>query len=176
MTTFRETVLCSLAAFVFVSAIAFAQSAAAPSAAAEGLEKLKALQGEWIDADGAFGKKGAVAATYRVTGGGKTVVESFPINTPYEMTTVYHLDGNDLVLTHFCSGGTQPRMRSRGLNGNTLVFDFDGGANIDPATTSHMHGARIEFLSADEVRATWQNWSNGKPDDHTAVLRLVRKR
>jgi hypothetical protein len=22
---------------------------------------------------------------------------------------------------------------------------------------------------------TWQNWSNGKPDDHTAVFRILRK-
>jgi hypothetical protein len=176
MKTFRETVLCAIGAILFVSAIALGQSAAKPSAAAEGLEKLKALQGDWIDVDGAFGQKGAVAVNYRVTGGGKTVVESFPINTPFEMTTVYHLDGNDLVLTHYCSGGTQPRMRSRGLNGNTLAFDFDGGANIEPAKTSHMHGAKIEFLGADEVRATWTNWSNGKPDDHSATFRIVRKR
>jgi hypothetical protein len=79
------------------------------------------------------------------------------------------------VLTHYCSGGNQPRMRSKGLNGNTLAFAFDGGANIDPAKTSHMHSATIEFISADEVRATWHNWSNGKPDDHTAVFRIARK-
>ena len=176
MKTFRETVLYAGAAMALVSALAFAQSASKASAAAEGLEKLKALQGEWIDADGTFGKKGAVAVTYRVTAGGKTVVETFPLNTPAEMVTVYHIDGNDLVLTHYCSGGNQPRMRSRGLNGNTLAFDFDGGDNIDPAQTSHMHSAQIEFVSADEIRATWNNWSHGKPDDHKATFRIVRKR
>ena len=176
MKTFRDTVLCSLAAIALVSALAFAQSAGKASTAAEGLEKLKALQGEWIDVDGAFGQKGAVAVTYRVTAGGKTVVETFPVNTPGEMVTVYHIDGNDLVLTHYCSGGNQPRMRSRGLSGNTIAFDFDGGANIDPGKTSHMHAAKIEFLSADEIRGTWNNWSNGKPDDHTAVFHIVRKR
>jgi hypothetical protein len=176
MKTFRETVLCSLAAIALVSALAFAQSASKASAAAEGLEKLKALQGEWIDVDGVFGKKGAVAVTYRVTSGGKSVLETFPVNSAEEMTTVYHVDGNDLVLTHYCSGGTQPRMRSRGLTSNTLVFDYERGDNIDPAVTSHMHSAQIEFLSADEIRATWNNWSHGKPDDHKAMFRIVRKR
>jgi hypothetical protein len=176
MKTFRETVLCSLVAIVIVSAAALAQSESKTSAAAAGLEKLKALQGEWIDVDGVFGNKGAVAVTYRVTASGKTVVETFPLNTPGEMVTVYHLDGHDLVLTHYCSGGTQPRMRSRGLSGDAVTFDFDGGANIDPAKTSHMHSARIEFVSADEVRATWHSWANGKPNDHTGVFRIVRKK
>jgi hypothetical protein len=174
MMTFRTTALAIIVAVATATAVLSAQS---KSAAAEGLEKLKALHGDWIDVDGAFGRKGAVAITYRVTSGGKTVIETFPVNTPEEMVTVYHLDGNDLVLTHYCSGGTQPRMRSQGLVGNSVAFDFVGGANIDPAKTSHMHSVRIEFVSADEIKGTWQNWSNGKADDdHLAAFRAIRKK
>ena len=127
--------------------------------------------------DGVFGTKGAVAVTYKVTGCGTTVLETFPVKTPAEMVTVYHLVGNDLVLTHYCADGTQPRMRSTGLVGNTVAFDFAGGSNIEPAKTSHMHSAKIEFLSADEIRGTWVNWSNGKADaNHLAVFRIVRKK
>src|SRR5688500_17353593 len=152
MTTFREAVLRAALAGALVSEVVLAQTATSP--AAQGLDKLKALEGEWIDVDGVFGKKGDVAVTYLVTACGKNVVETFHISTPGEMVTVYHMDGTDLVLTHYCSGGNQPRMRSKGLNGNTLAFDFDGGANIDPAKTSHMHSATIEFISADEMRGT----------------------
>ncbi len=158
------------------SAALSAQQPSTPTPAAQGLEKLKALQGEWIDADGVMGTKGAVAFRYQVSGGGHTVLETFPLGSKEEMVTVYHIDGSDLVLTHYCSGGTQPHMRSKGLTGNTLTFDFDGGANITVAKTSHMHGMTMEFLSADEIRATWRNWSNGKPDEHTAVFRAIRKR
>lgn len=42
--------------------------------------------------------------------------------------------------------------------------------------TSHMHSAKLEFVSADEIRGTWQNWSGGKPDSHTASFRIVRKK
>jgi hypothetical protein len=169
---FLRTTL-SLALGVLVATVVSAQT---PSPAKQGLDKLKALEGEWIDVDGVFGTKGAVAVTYKVTGGGNTVIETFPVNTSGEMVTVYHMDGKDLLLTHYCAGGTQPRMRSKGLDGNALAFDFDGGTNIDPASTSHMHSARIEFLSANEVRATWNNWSKGKPDDHKATFRIVRKK
>jgi hypothetical protein len=91
------------------------------------------------------------------------------------MVTVYHKDGDDLVLTHYCSAGNQPRMRAKTFAGNVLAFDYDGGTNIDPTVTSHMHAAKIEFLGPDEIRATWQNWSKGA-SDHAGVFRVVRKK
>src|SRR5262245_46749054 len=150
-------------------------SAQSPQPAAQAFDRLKALEGQWIDVDGAFGNKGAVAATYEVSGAGNTVVERFPVGTKYEMLTVYHRDGSDVVLTHYCTSGNQPRMRAKTLAGNVLSFDYDGGTNIDVATTSHMHSVRFEFVSADEIKAEWQNWSKGKPD-HPATMRLERKR
>lgn len=155
--------------------LAGAAVAQTKSPAVLAFERLKALEGEWIDVDGAFGAKGAVAVTYKVTGGGHSVVETFPVNTPHEMVTVYHLAGDQVGLTHYCSSNTQPQMRSPGLVGNTISFDFAGGSNIEPRTTSHMHAARIEFVSPDEIRATWINWKDGK-EDHGASFRAVRKR
>jgi hypothetical protein len=182
MKTFRTAIvstlaIASLALAGLATATLAARQAATKSSAQEALDKLKTLEGDWIDVDGAFGTNGAVAITYRLTSGGHTVVETFVPKTPDEMVTVYHLDGDSLVLTHYCSGGTQPRMRSAGLKGNALTFDFDGGTNIDPAKTSHMHSAKIEFVSNDEIRGRWTSWSNGKPDEqHTASFRAIRKK
>ena len=169
----RTRALCGL---VFVLALAAVGTAQVKSPAEAGFDRLKTLQGDWIDVDGVFGEKGKVAVTYRVTGGGNTVVETFPVGTPFEMMTVYHRDGTGLALTHFCAGGTQPRMTSKGIEGNTLAFDFAGGTNIDLATTSHMHSARLEFISADEFKATWQNWKGGKADGPAHSFRVVRKK
>jgi hypothetical protein len=148
----------------------------APQPAASAFERLKAMEGEWVDVTGAFGKKGAVVAVYRVTGAGNTIIESFPVGTPHEMTTVYHRDGSHVVLTHYCSGGTQPRMRATEVQGNVLNFEFDGGTNIDPAKTSHMHNMRWEFISKDEIKADWHNWDHGKEDPaHLGRMHLRRK-
>ena len=160
---------------IFMLGLTTNAAAQAPNPAVQGFERLKALQGDWIDADGVFGEKGKVAVTYRVTGGGHTVVETFPVGTPYEMVTVYHLDGDAVVLTHYCNQNTQPRMRSTGLQGTTLAFDYAGGTNIGPQT-SHMHSMRMEFLSADELRATWQNWKAGQPKEPPAPFRVVRRK
>ena len=166
-----------LAVVACVFSLAGGSSHAQGQPAAAAFERLKALQGDWVDVDGAFGNKGAVAVTYRVTGGGTAVVESFPAGTPGEMVTVYHKDGNDLVLTHYCSAGNQPRMRASQIAGDVIRFDFDGGLNVDPKVTSHMHAVKLELLGPDEIRATWVNWNKGKADpEHLGVFKVVRKK
>jgi hypothetical protein len=90
------------------------------------------------------------------------------------MVTVYHADGDDLVLTHYCMEGNQPRMRAKGPTGSRFEFAFDGGANIDPKRDRHMHSARVELSGADEIRSEWTELAEGK----TVLVvktRLVRK-
>lgn len=148
-----------------------------PPPASSAFDRLKAMEGEWIDQTGALGKKGAVAVTYKVTGAGNTVIESMAVGSPHEMTTVYHRDGATLLLTHYCSEGNQPRMRAKVIDGNVLEFAYDGGTNIDVAKSQHMHNMRWEFVSNDEIKATWHNWTNGKEDTaHLAQMHIKRKK
>jgi hypothetical protein len=56
----RKTILLAAAFVAGLSGVTTAQSG---SAAAEGFSRLKSLEGEWIDVDGAFGVKGKVAVT-----------------------------------------------------------------------------------------------------------------
>jgi hypothetical protein len=150
-----------------------AQAPEAPAATA--FERLKALEGDWIDPNGDFGTKGAVAVRYHVVGNGTAVVETFPLGTAWEMVTIYTREGQDIVLTHYCTSGNQPRMRARSVAGNRLTFEFDGGANVDPARDSHMHSMWMEFVSDDELRSEWQNWTAGKPAK-PGPFRVVRKK
>ncbi len=39
----------------------------------------------------------------------------------HEMTNMYTLDGNTLVMTHYCAGGNQPRMRATGVENGRVV-------------------------------------------------------
>lgn len=173
---FRKLVIVALSAVVMAAAPSalVAQSGAQPAAAA--FDKLKALAGDWIDLDGAFGMKDKVAVTYRVTGGGKTVIETLFAGQPHEMVTVYHQDGRDVALTHYCAAGNQPRMRATTTDGRTLAFDYDGGSNLDPAKDGHMHSGRIEFLGPDQVKAQWIGWEGGKPSGHSPTFNLARKK
>jgi hypothetical protein len=90
------------------------------------------------------------------------------------MVTVYHADGRDLVLTHYCVNGNQPRMRARDASGPRVAFAFDGGVNVDARRGRHMHSAVFEFLGADEIRNAWTEHADGKPV-LTVESHLVRR-
>lgn len=148
----------------------------ATAAADAGLARLVALQGDWVDATGQMAPPDVVLVTYRVTGGGSAVVETLFPGAPEEMVTVYHRDGHDLVLTHYCAAGNQPRMRCRRPGPAELVFEFDGGANIDPARDMHMHSARMAFTGPDEITGEWQGWEGGRADpEHLVRFHMKRK-
>ncbi|HEV7498348.1 MAG TPA: hypothetical protein VGQ33_00035 [Vicinamibacteria bacterium] len=138
--------------------------ASTPGARPPALERMKSLAGDWVSLeDGPMTKKGDVVAHYAVTGAGSAVVETVFPGTDHEMLTVYHADGADLVLTHYCMEGNQPRMRARAPQGSRFDFAFDGGTNIDPAKDRHMHSATLELLGADEIRSEWTETALGAP-------------
>lgn len=156
-------------------AIAGAVAAEAPPTPAEAaFARLKALEGEWLDASGSSTGKGKVAAVFKVTSGGSAVIETVFPGTPHEMVSVYTREGDDIVMAHFCGMGNQPRMRARPDGGDTLDFAFDGGGNLDPAKDMHMHEGIVRFGDGTH-RAEWQTFAGGKPAEHRAVFDLVRK-
>jgi hypothetical protein len=169
----------TLAAVVLSAAAALAARAAvAPAtgpAASASLDRLKALAGDWVAAeDGEMAKKGDLVARYAVTAAGSAVVETVFPGSAHEMVTVYHADGPDLVLTHYCMEGNQPRMRARAAGGSRFNFTFDGGTNIDPKRDRHMNSAVVELLGPDEIRSEWTELAEGKPV-LVARSHLVRK-
>ena len=139
------------------------------------LDRFKALAGEWVAAeDSELSKKGDLVARYVVTAAGSAVVETVVPGSPHEMVTVYHADGSDLVLTHYCMEGNQPSMRARNPRGSRIEFTFDGGTNIDPKKDRHMNSASLELVGADEIRSVWTEIEAGKTV-FVAKSHLVRK-
>ena len=139
------------------------------------LERFKALAGEWVAAeDGEMSRKGDLVARYAVTASGSAVVETVFPGTPHEMVTVYHADGPDLVLTHYCMEGNQPRMRAKDPKGSRFDFAYDGGTNIDAKRDRHMHSAFVSLAGADEIQSEWTEVAEGKTV-LVARMHLVRK-
>src|SRR5262245_32281969 len=104
---------CSMFVFTLVGLTVSATAAEkAASVNAQRFAALKGLVGDWV----VLGKDGkptdAIVSSFRVTAGGNTVQETLFPGTDKEMVTMYHLDGEDLVLTHYCMLGNQPRLRA----------------------------------------------------------------
>ena len=93
-------------------------------------ERLKGLVGEW---KGTW-EPGSVptTVTYTLTGNGSALIEDYAV-AETTMATIYHLDGDDLMLTHYCSIGNQPRMRaaSMGEDFERIQFDFIDVTNLE---------------------------------------------
>jgi hypothetical protein len=139
------------------------------------LEALKGLAGEWVE----VGKDGKptdkVISSIRVTAGGSAVQETLFPGGDKEMVTMYHLDGDDLILTHYCMLGNQPRMRAEpGTDVNKIAFKFVGGTNLKSNDEHHMHQATLTIEGKDRLKATWVSCQDGKPC-HEANFDLVRK-
>lgn len=150
-----------VAGFAGVAAGLQAQGPAPDAKAA--LEKLKGLKGVWVGNIGAPDGPPA-EIRYEVRSNGSAVMETLFPETNHEMITVYHLDRNDLIATHYCAGGNQPhfRLEKEKATATDLTFAFDGGTNLDPAADAHIHSGRIKFVDADRFEAVWDFYQGGK--------------
>ena len=129
--------------------------------AAAAFARLKGLVGEW-EANADVGKARLV---YELTGGGSAVVERESAENMPPMMTVYHLDGNRLVLTHYCMVGNQPRMEARSFDpaAREIRFRFLDATGLTSPSATHMHNATIRLVDADHIESEWQLFENGQP-------------
>ena len=149
-------------------------SAIAAPPAADCLAKLQSLAGDWSGTVKEGDAAPAVRVTYRLIGNGSAVVESLFPGTPHEMMTVYHLDGDRLMLTHYCAMKNQPRMMlDSSSTAAEFIFTFAGGTNLTPGHGSYMDSGRIRFIDADTIEAEWEMLTDGKP---TGMNRFFLKR
>ena len=150
-----------------------ALAAPVPAASADGkaaFERLKSLAGEW---QGAVGAQGGPPASirYEVGSGGTIVRELLFPGTEHEMLSVYHLVDGQLVATHYCAVGNQPRFKLKSASADELVFAFDGGTSFAPATDLHVHDGWIRFVGPDRLEEDWTVYKAGKQaGDHKFVL------
>ena len=169
--------LCSLVLIVGSPALAGEMTAK------QVLDQLKSLDGTWKgepegqgeEAEAEAKAAGPVTHEIQVSAAGTVVMETMNPGTEHEMINMYHLDGDDLLLTHYCAGGNQPQMRLD-LGQSTadlLVFDFIGGTNLDPATDHYIGSARIQVVDSDHLKSVWGAYS-GRQQVGTMTFHLER--
>lgn len=125
------------------------------------LSSLKGLVGEWKGTD-TDGKPHKVA--YTLSSGGTSLTETLtPPDSP-PMTTMYYSDGDQLMLTHYCSLNNQPRMRTSGLKEGekSITFVFVDATNLTNPTDVHMHQLMIDLKDHDHFTQTWTLSKAGK--------------
>ena len=90
------------------------------------------------------------------------------------MITMFHLDGERLLMTHYCGAGNQPRMvASASPDGKTFTFSFLDATNLATPDAPHMNHLVISMPDANHHTEEWVFSDHGK--EMKEVFDLRRK-
>ena len=126
------------------------------SEGSKALAQIKALTGNWSGTfkwTGGRHDSGSMNASYYVTGNGSAVVENLLNESTPVMTSVYHLDGRDLRMTHFCGAQNQPRLKARRIDlyDGAIDFEFVDATNLQSPDAPHVHGLEIRLIDPNHL-------------------------
>jgi hypothetical protein len=152
------------------------------SAALPAFEKIKTLVGDWEARDGtAYGGK-PIRVSYKVVSGGTSLMETYyQVGPDYiDMVTIYHLDGDNLVATHFCDVNNQVRLRAdRMSDDRALTFNYVDATNLSLSNEEVINKVEIAFVDKDHFTQTWV-WrmtnSKGETRNDKAIYKFVRRK
>lgn len=136
---------------------------------------MKSLVGTWRLSEAATPGAKAFRITYRLVSADTALVEVFGDPAKQVTETVFHLDGDRLMATHYCAQGNQPRLRLRSdASNDSLAFEFFDATNLKSARDSHL--VRLTFRLVDANRLVRQEVysENGVEDASTLLLERAR--
>jgi hypothetical protein len=157
-----------------------ANLAASDTASDRMFKRLQGLAGEW---EGTFEwsqgrtESGPLKVTYYLTGDGSALVENLIMGGVPTMTTVYHLDGADLRMTHYCGARNQPRLKATRINeaAGTVEFSFVDVTNVSAANPGYVEAFFIQVPDADHLHLRFTfGGGPGRSGVENITLRHVR--
>ena len=150
---------------------AFATQDAAHDLAAESFADLKQLVGVWRQADK---PQSPLRIRFSLTAGGTVLVEEWLRGDQPHSLTLYHRDGPDLLATHYCPQGNQPRLiASFPTTGKALQLNFRDATDLDAAQESHLVQLGFAFTGPDRMTRA-ETYREGGTDE-ASELHLVRE-
>ena len=154
--------LLQLSIAIFVGSAQSSAPAAPPTPAQLAFGHLNRLTGTWS----ATSTKGwTEQVTFKTIAAESAVVETSLNAHPNEtMTTVFHMDGTRLLLTHYCVAMSQPRLMATSFadGGRTVTFTFLDATNLPTHDHGHMDKVVYRFIDDDHMTSQWTWFAQGK--------------
>jgi len=150
--------------FECVTVMAFLVATAAVRAdnpkSQEAFDRLASLQGEWRGEQN--GKK--INVTYTLTANGSALMEQFKPKSGPLMITVFTVDGDHLIATHYCSAKNQPQMATPAITDpqKPLAFSLTHITGLKSADDWHNTGLTVIQEDNDHLTQEWTYQSKGK--------------
>ena len=130
-------------------------------------KQLQTLVGEW---EGKTEAGRVLKVSYRLTANNSVLVETWTLGPQRESLTLYHMDNEDLIATHYCALGNQPRLRLKeGGSASVFTFEFISATNLPKPEIAHQHRFEIEILQANSFARSETYLENGAGEPERIV-------
>ena len=169
---FRPRILSLLVACAFAAPFAVPQEMHPAARTTPAFDQLKSLAGRW-EGTTQDGKKGQVS--YELISDGSVVMERLSPGNEPDMITMYSLEGDRILVTHYCSAGNQPTMQtapSPAANGK-LDFTFLRLAGAKSPDEGRMVSLTVTIPDKNHLNQVWTFDDHGKT--MTENLAFTRK-
>jgi hypothetical protein len=163
-------------ASLLVAALVLSASLGAqtPNKTNSAFEALKSLSGEWEGNMDMGGKQIPATTSFKVVSDGSAILNILGQGTPHEMVTMFHMDGPDVLATHYCGAHNQPRFRlAASADPKVLDFEFKDATNLASPSDGHMGHVKFTMIDADHHIQEWTFVKDGKSE--TSRFDLHRK-
>ena len=164
--------------FTTIGMIALVAAAASLAAdktkSEEAFDRLASLQGEWHGiADGVN-----TTLIYTLTANGSTLMEQCRPEKGHEMITIFTVDGDHLIATHYCSARNQPQMATAAISDaqKPLAFSLVRVTGLKSPDNFHNTGLTVIQEDNDHLTQEWLYDAKGKSGKNVFHFTRVRPR
>ena len=131
----------------------------------EAFDRLTSLVGEWKGEQGGV----EIKLLYTLTADGSALMEEFRPKQGPVMITMFTVDGNHLIATHYCSAKNQPQMQTAAITDvqKSLAFSLVRVTGLKTADDWHNTGLTITQDDKDHMTELWTYEYKGKSGSNT---------
>jgi len=138
-------------------------------------ELLRQLAGKWEGISHSPEGEKKAAVEYQLSSAGTVLLERLNPGQPDEMLSLYHGDGENLLMTHYCALGNQPRMKlAKSDDPKVFKFVYFDGTSMDSAKDPHMHQLTMTLVEKNKITHEWVFFAGGE-EQFTVRMDLTRK-
>ena len=138
----------------------------------EAFDRLASLKGKWEgQQDGV-----KISLVYTLTANGSALMEEFRPESGPVMVTMFTVDGDHLIATHYCSAKNQPQMVTSAITDaqKPLAFSLARITGLKSPADWHNTGLTVIQEDSDHLTQEWTYQSKGKTGK--TVFRYTRAR
>jgi len=139
----------------------------------DAFNKMKTLVGVWQKEGG---NNPNFSISFELTANNSVLVETWLHKGKSHSLTVYHLNSGNLMATHYCPQGNQPRLElTKNSTIRNLSFDFLDATNLDSLADPHQHSLGFEFLNENHKVRRKESYLSKSGEDMSELILVKSK-